>query len=610
MSRDKHNSTRQQPAPKAPPPAALRPVARAPAWQWLLIVISLVAAVALVYWPSVHNGFVTWDDPTYITQNPNIPDPDGLARIWNPFPDEQREKQYYPLVFTTFWLEYRIHGGFDAGGIHLTNLGLHAANTLLVVLVLRQLGLPVWAVWLAAGLWALHPLNAASVAWATQRKNVLSGLFYLLALLSYLHMTRARTPAPASRWLLYAATVFCFVLALLCKTAVVTLPATMLITDRLIHRRWTGRSLLRVLPLFVLGLVAAYITKATESGTARASFVPLESHWRPLAAAGAVWFYIGKALIPIRFPGIYPRWNLPDWWPLFTAALAALPIATVLLWRYRRRVPDATLWGLAHYVLALGPMLGLIPFNYTQHSFVADHFVYVPALGLFVALAAVLNAGRERLSPPVWRRTGAAVAAVALLIALGAKTQHQVRTAWKDPRSFWENTVRLNPGGWTGHYNLASLHWRAGALEQAAEHFTACAAARPDLHQPCGHAARLRLRLGDIEGALAAFQKGIARVPLRSKSWTDYRIEAAQLLQRLGRPADAERYLRQIVEQKSQLARGHLALARFCRDQRRLDEAIDAYTQSLRRDPDQPAVRAELQQVQHQRVQQAVETGG
>ncbi|MCK4342265.1 MAG: tetratricopeptide repeat protein [Phycisphaerae bacterium] len=551
-------------------PPKLLPVAAAPWWQWWAAALMVMAAAVVVYLPTLDNGFVTWDDPDYITKNRYISDPAGLSKIWDP---KLEHEQYYPLVFSSYWLEYQVWE-FNPRGYHLTNLVLHALNAGLLIWVLRLLGVRPWAAWLVAGLFAVHPINVASVAWAAERKNVLSTLFYLPALACYLRNTRRRN------WLIYGLSLLLFILGLLSKTAVLTLPATALLCDRLILRRWSWQSLARVLPLLVLAVYAARHTQLVEQANST-SMVPLDDLLRPLAAAGAIWFYVGKMFVPVNFPGIHPRWDIQASWPIFAAALAALPLAGLMVWKLRRRLSGHALWGMGHFLLSLGPMLGLIPFNYTQYSFVADHYVYIAGIGVFLGVAAGADFVRRRFKIRLLGTGVATALACVVLAGLGAVSWRQNTQVWKNAKSFWINTVTLNSGCFPGQYNLANLYAREGNKAAAAEHYRLAALARPDMHLPVGARARMLFGLGDLEGAVETYHEALAKVPFPSKKWVDYRHELAGILIRLGRPAEAERYLREAVDRKPFLYRVRLELARFLRDRGRLDEAIHHYQQAL-----------------------------
>src|SRR5215468_9171336 len=195
-------------------PAAARSASTRLVLQGVLLVVVTVAA----YLPALHAGFV-WDDDSYVTDNAALRSVDGLRRIWF---EPGAEPQYYPLTFTTFWVEYHLWG-LQPFGYHLVNVFLHAVNALLVWLILRRLRLP--GAWFAAAVFALHPMQVESVAWISERKNVLSGLLFLSALLVYLRAEGTDGAARRSSWLAYGVVGVLFVGALLSKTVTCTLPA-------------------------------------------------------------------------------------------------------------------------------------------------------------------------------------------------------------------------------------------------------------------------------------------------------------------------------------------------------------------------------------------------
>ena len=179
----------------------------------------LVLLIFLAYYPALRGGFI-WDDDAYVTENPLLTAPDGLKRIWFSL---DSPSQYFPLTYTTFRLE-RSFWGLNPAGYHLVNILLHAVNALLVWRLLRRLSVP--GAWLAAALFALHPVQVESVAWITERKNVLSLFFFLLALLAWIEFAGDR-PRPAWRW--YGLTLIFYGLALCAKTTACTLPAALLL---------------------------------------------------------------------------------------------------------------------------------------------------------------------------------------------------------------------------------------------------------------------------------------------------------------------------------------------------------------------------------------------
>ncbi len=273
---------------------------------WLLALV-LAIVTFLAYQPTWHAGFI-WDDDSYVTENRALRSLAGLGRIWG---EPGTTAQYYPLVFTTFWAEHHLWE-LQPLGYHLDNILLHALNAVLLWLVLRRLEIP--GAWLAAMLWALHPVSVESVAWITERKNVLSGLFYFLAVLAYLRFRplRDRGAARACDWRYYPLVLVLFLCALLSKTVTSSLPAVLLLLVWWKTGRVGRRDILVLAPLFVMGVASGFMTTWMEKHYVGASGAEwaLSFVRRCLVAGRALWFYAGKLFWPRHFTFIYPRWEI------------------------------------------------------------------------------------------------------------------------------------------------------------------------------------------------------------------------------------------------------------------------------------------------------------
>ena len=273
----------------------------------LLLLITLIA-----YIPAIQGGFV-WDDNRYLTENQTLKSLQGLKKIWvNP----NSTPQYYPLVFSTFWLEYRLWG-LRPTGYHLVNVLLHALSTLLLYRLLLYLNLP--GAWLAAAVFALHPVQVESVAWVTERKNVLSGFFYFASafcLFRFFGIAGEKKEKSGLWW--YCAGLLLFACALLSKTVTCTLPAAMLLVLWWKKDRLKGREVAALAPFFALGLLMGLATVWLEQQQVGA----IGSEWnsslgeRFLIAGRALWFYLGKLVWPAELIFNYPRWQVDAsvWW--------------------------------------------------------------------------------------------------------------------------------------------------------------------------------------------------------------------------------------------------------------------------------------------------------
>jgi len=273
---------------------SISPADRLPAWlsalwnrSWLLGLI-LVLSTVLVYLPARHGGFI-WDDDVYVTDNPLLTAPDGLKRIWFSF---DSPSQYFPLTYTTFRLEHGLWGSNPAG-YHWVNILLHAANALLVWRLLRRLGLP--GAWLAAALFALHPVHVESVAWITERKNVLSLFFLLLAALAWIEFLEER-PQGSRRY--YGLALVLYTLALFAKTTACTLPAALVLVLWLQRKPITRSRLAQIVPFVLIGMGMGLMTVWWEryhQGT-QGKLFQLDLPDRVLVASRAIWFYAAKLL--------------------------------------------------------------------------------------------------------------------------------------------------------------------------------------------------------------------------------------------------------------------------------------------------------------------------
>lgn len=422
--------------------------------RWLAL--ALFVATLVAYLPVYRAGFV-WDDDFYLTANPHLADLAGLARIWVP----GHTPQYYPAVFTSFWLQEKLHG-LAPFGYHLVNVLLHAGAALLAWRLFHELGLR------GAGFvglfFALHPVHVESVAWIAERKNVLSAVFYLAAALVWLRFQRHHDPTDGrpARWHAgwYAALLALFLAALLAKSVTCSLPAALVLALLFQRRALTRRRLAPLAPLFVLGLVLALHTAHYERSrviTASAADFDLSFLERSAIATRALCFYLRKLLVPWPLAFIYPRWRIEPaavmtWLPallLIAATATALPA-----WKRGRRGP---LLALAFFAGTLFPALGYFDVYPLRYSFVADHFQYLASLGPFALAAAGLAA---------WPVRARRACAVVLALVLGTLTLAQSRS-YHDAETLWRTTLARNPEAWMARGNLAKLLSERGAHEEA-----------------------------------------------------------------------------------------------------------------------------------------------
>lgn len=493
-----------------------------PRTRWLVLL--LLAATLLAYQPALRSGFV-WDDDLYLTANPHLHDLAGLARIWVP----GNTPQYYPAVFSSFWLQEKLHG-LEPFGYHLVNVLLHAGAALLAWRLFHELGLR------GAGfvglLFALHPVHVESVAWISERKNVLSAVFYLSAALAWLRFQRHHDPrdGSAGRWHVgwYLALLGLFLAALLAKSVTCSLPAALVLVLLLQGRRPSLRRLAPLLPLFALGLALALHTahfERTRVITESAGDFELSFLTRSAIATRALLFYLGKLLVPWPLAFVYPRWTievgaLATWLPAL--ALLAATGAGILEWRRARRGP---LLALAFFAGTLFPALGYFDVYPMRYSFVADHFQYLASLGPFALLAA----GLARLSP-----RARAAGALALALVLGALTARQSAT-YLDAETLWRATLARNPEAWMARGNLARLLSERGADAEALRELELGLA----VVTSSGARRDLELNRALVLGRLGRHAESLAVLEALHASGGGQELRLAAALERLGRAEEA-----------------------------------------------------------------------
>jgi len=469
----------------------LAPATPAPTFKerWLpVILIALVTFVA--YIPSLDNGFVSWDDDHYIYKNQQVHYDDGLQSIWfdvlkheDPkFQGEGRTEdrvshQYYPLVFSLYWLEFHMYkwfghadpevtieenieqGKMDASLFHLDSVLLHMVNVMLLIFCFRQLGASNWVAWAATLLFALHPMQASSVAWAAERKNIISLMFYLLSMMAYIKLRRDERPW-AQKWWRYALSLVLFQAALFSKTVALTLPVMLFFTDRLLERRWDARlvwnSIVRIAPFVILSCIAAYTTMRVED---RQRTIPISDTQRPLLPAAVLLWYPYKMLWAFNQSPVYSLWPVDArnfLWFLPTLAVIALGVLIVL---YRRKLGPLCIWAVLFYCVTQGPMLGLKNINYFQFAYVADHYFYHGAVGLMLLLALGIAWVGSRFKDPLRGKYVATGLVGALALVWGVRTFTYV-DVWTNAETFWAHILERHPDCWPGWYNTANARRR------------------------------------------------------------------------------------------------------------------------------------------------------
>ncbi|MBV9463211.1 MAG: tetratricopeptide repeat protein [Verrucomicrobiae bacterium] len=463
---------------------------------------ALLALVCFAYGPALRGGFL-WDDDDYVENNSMLRSAEGLYRIWT---EPGAVPQYYPLVHTLFWIEYHLWG-LKTVGYHVVNVLLHFANACLLGVVLRRLAVP--GAWIAAGLFALHPVMVESVAWITEAKNTLSTAFYLAAILAYAKFARwdePEAPGAAPRWRDYALANAFFIAALLSKSITCTLPVALLLIAWWKRPRLNWKSDLHpLIPMFVLSLAMGLVTAGVErehvgAGGPDWDFGPGE---RILIAGRAVVFYAEKLIAPVNLCFIYPRWKIDagsgaQW--VYPVVVVGLILA---LWLARRRIGKGPLVAALLFVGTLGPALGFINYFPMLFSFVADHFQYLASAAVLAGIAAALARWGGRVAP---------LAACALFLLL-AFLSHERAKAFRDGETLWRDTLAKNDSAWLAHNNLGLILMSQEKWDDAIAHFHHALGIKPGDAAMLNNQGLAWLRKGDPSRALVLFVAAVDSQP-------------------------------------------------------------------------------------------------
>src|SRR5436190_18454253 len=441
--------------------------------EWVLF--GFLSIVTFLCYSPCLNGQFVWDDDAWTIHLQKLfRDLSGLGTIWT---NPTALQQYYPLTATTFWLDYHLWG-FWTLPYHVENLLLHLLGVFLFWKVLRCL--EVRGAWLACAILALHPMMVESVGWITERKNVLSMVCFLGALLCYGDFASYWWPEQVSsvrNWRSYTWSLIFFLAAYLAKATAFSFPAVLLLVC------WWKRGQLQVMqdvvptfPFFMIALGLGALTSWLERTHVGASGPDWDLSFaeRCLIAGRALWFYVGKLLWPSELCFIYPRWHINghqilQWiWPLLAV------FVTVSLWGARKRIGRGPLSAVLIFAGSLFPLLGFMNGYFMRYSFVCDHWAYLPSLSL-IALGA---ASVTRLSDNFSADRAFYVSTVLVLLAFAILTWRH-SGIFADSETLYLRTLARNPEADLAHNNLGLLLFRAGEPEQAIAHFEAALQIRP-----------------------------------------------------------------------------------------------------------------------------------
>ncbi len=461
--------------------------------------------------------------------------------------------------------------GLDPIGYHVVNILLHALNGFLAWRILERLKVP--GAWFASLLFLLHPIQVESVAWITERKNVLSGFFYLSVLLSYLRFKEEK----AGLWPWYFFPYFFFLAALLSKTVTATLPAALLLILWWKEGQFSWRDFFRLIPFFVASIALGSVTVAFETGHIISIGM---DEWtfshadRFLIAGQALWFYLGKLIWPHPLIFIYPRWEIDPsaLWQWFFPLSFILLLA--VLWVFRSRWGRGPFTAMAFFSMTLLPALGFRNFFPMRFSFVADHFQYLATIGPIGCVVAVAQTALEKHSRI---RT---VLGVALLLVCSILSWRQ-SMIYESLEISWRDTLSKNPRAWMAHNNLGTVLMQSGQNDEAELHFKEAIRLKPDNAEAYNNLGGLMATKGKLRKAIAYYQRAIRFQPNSGQ----FRGNLGTTLLELGKIDKAMFHYLKAIELDPKLADNYYAMGNAFLKKGELKNAALQYREAVRLEP-------------------------
>jgi Flp pilus assembly protein TadD len=526
-------------------------------WRDFLLHAAIIVLGGLwVYSPVIHPTFPAdwlWDDDQLLTANATVQSttPEALAKLWiNP-----DGADYFPLSYTALWAQWPMFGMWPTG-YHLVTVLLHIVGSLLVWRLLWVMRIP--GAWLAAAIFALHPVCVESVAWVSELKNTLSLPLFLLAAIHYVkfddaidHQGGRQAATAAGVWRHYGVALVCFLLAMLAKTSVVMLPVVLLL-----HAWWKRGTVkvadvVRAGPFFLISLVLGLVTVYYQHGRAIGQeTIPVGGVASRVATAGmSILWYLRLIFWPVNLLPIYPKWEVdpPKAWQF----LAWPVIAGGLWWFWRNRDVESprfgaawgrnALFGFGFFLLMVLPVLGFITISYMRITWAADHFIYLPMIGVIALVAAGIATWYERVAEserPLFVAGGATLLGALMFLAFS------YAGCWVNEDALWTHTLKHNHDAWQAHNRLGAKKFARGDVEGAFYHFTNSTRLRPDLgetHNNLGTALSAKGRLGE---AIEQFREAVRVTP----HVPAIRVNLANALAAAGRFEEASEKFAELLE--------------------------------------------------------------
>jgi tetratricopeptide (TPR) repeat protein len=535
----------------------------------------IVVASLVVYVPALRSGFI-WDDDHYVEENVLLRSPKGLWNIWT---GRGVPMSYVPMVYTVFNLEYALWG-LNPFGYHLTNVLLHAANALLIWLLLSRLG--VRGAWLVSAIFALHPVHTESVAWITELKNVLSLFFCLLSAIAYVKYAFGSSDESTKgrEETFYQLSTFLFICALAAKTAICFFPFSLLIVLWWKHGRVTLKDIRDLSRFFVLALAWGLFILWWEDKNIGTGYVEFGFTFikRILLASHALWFYLGKLFYPVNLTFSYPKWVIEPTNPLNYIWLLLCLVTAWGIWHWRKKLQRGSVAAVAFFIVALSPMIGFFNCYTYIYTYVADHYQYVASIGpitLFVAIGCIAV---KRLGK--YANAISVVSVVLILSTLGTLTWRQCHI-YKDRETLWSDTIQKNPGSLMARLNLGIEYYRQGRLDEAISWLKKLAQLSPGYYKAYYNLGVVYLKKGDLDVASCCFLLTLELEPDHAGAYNGLGL----VFYKQGHFDKAISYFQKALQIKPELSGVHNNLGDAFMSQGDFEQAMHHYSEAIRIEP-------------------------
>ena len=470
----------------------------------LLVCSLLAAAVAVIYWQTARYDFVNFDDGMYVYENRRVMEgltSDSVAWAFT----NVDVSNWHPLAWVSLMADVElvkmVYGASDrarlAAWMHLVNAALHGTNSVLLFLMLREATRRFWRSAFVAAVFAVHPMHVESVAWISERKDVLSVLLAILALMGYLRYAR-RPSFSRQLWPVAA-----FALGLMAKSMIVTLPIVFLLLDYWpLRRRLRPALVVEKWPYWVLALVSAGATIVAHRSTGALVSTANVGMWHRLGCAALVYLaYVGKSVWPSNLAALYPELRVRGPWP-FVAAAILLVAATVVACRSASRGKPWLAVGWFWYLATLAPTIGVVQWGIQER---ADRFMYFPQIGLSIVLVWGVTGVFRHFR---YRRLTYGAAAGVALVALASCSWRQT-SFWRDGETLWARALSCTSRNFVAHYNYGIALAAGGKFDEAMSHYRTAFELQPVFPEAHNSLGMLLASLGHGDEAFAEFQRAV-----------------------------------------------------------------------------------------------------